>query len=342
MQWAQVPAESTSTGRRHRGRRLILRLIGAAVLLAGLFSAFLGPVEMYCFYLFSEGGRFQYEGFGFGSFVFGNLAAQIMGYSLIAAFLVPIGYGTLTLQRWARHLTLAALQFWTVGGLPLVLAAFAVLVSSKEVTLPAAVGAGTLLTASYFLLPGLATRFYNGPVTRHSFGMEGEVPAWIETIPVPVLALGYLFSFFLIILHTHIYFNGMFPLFGSWLTGLSGIVLIDLSILALLVLLWGTLRRSRWAWWGALGYFCLMAVSYVLTLLASDWQTILSTADFPPFEVEILRGIPAQGYHLAILVGIPFLLAIGLILRARPYYAPAEARSTQAGAGLTELDTTPR
>ena len=40
---------------------------------------------MYCFYLFSEGGRFHYEGFGFGSFMFGNIASQIVGYYLIAA-----------------------------------------------------------------------------------------------------------------------------------------------------------------------------------------------------------------------------------------------------------------
>jgi hypothetical protein len=60
---------------------------------------FFGPLEMYCFYLFSEGGHFYYEGFGFGSFMFGNIASQIIGYCLIAAVCVPLGYGHLATRR---------------------------------------------------------------------------------------------------------------------------------------------------------------------------------------------------------------------------------------------------
>jgi hypothetical protein len=201
-----------------------------------------------------------------------------------------------------------------------------VLVSSKDVALPFVIVAGVLLAASYFLLPGLGTRFYNSPGTRQSFRMRGTSPAWIETIPVPVLALGYVFAFFLLVLHTHIYFNGVFPLFGVWLSGLPGIVAIDLATCALAVVLWGTLRRRTWAWWGGLAYFSLTALSYVLTLLSSTWQGILSTADFPAYEVAILQGIPAQGYHLAILVGVPFGLTIGLIVRAKPCFGLQRGR----------------
>jgi hypothetical protein len=42
--------------------------------------------------LFSEGGSFSYEGFGFGSFMFGNIASQVIGYYLIAAVLIVVGY----------------------------------------------------------------------------------------------------------------------------------------------------------------------------------------------------------------------------------------------------------
>ena len=67
-----------------RDRRLILGAIGALLLVVGAIAAFYGPIEMYCFYMFSEGGRFHYQGFGFGSFMFGNIATQIIGYYLIA------------------------------------------------------------------------------------------------------------------------------------------------------------------------------------------------------------------------------------------------------------------
>ena len=64
----------------HRDRTPIVVAFGLILLLIGAASAFIAALEMYCFYLFSEGGRFHYEGFGFGSFMFGNLAAQIVGY----------------------------------------------------------------------------------------------------------------------------------------------------------------------------------------------------------------------------------------------------------------------
>ena len=68
---------------------LILAIIGVLFLLLGIVAAFFGPIEMYCFYLFSEGGRFHYEGFGFGSFMFGNIATQIIGYYVIAIVDTP-------------------------------------------------------------------------------------------------------------------------------------------------------------------------------------------------------------------------------------------------------------
>ena len=58
----------------------------------GLAAALLGPAEMYCFYLLAEGGCYQYQGFGFGSFMFANLATQISGHYLIAALLIPAAY----------------------------------------------------------------------------------------------------------------------------------------------------------------------------------------------------------------------------------------------------------
>jgi len=180
----------------HKRRRMAIRLIGAAILCPGLFSAFLAPLEIYCFYLFSEGGAFHYDGFRFGSFMFGNLAAQILGYYFLAAVLIPVGYGTLTLKGWARHLTLASVRFWIVAGVPLILAFFFVLLSSKQLSPPLVILIAILAGASCLLLPWLVMRFYESPETVLSFGTQGQKESWIEAIPIPALALAYVFLFF--------------------------------------------------------------------------------------------------------------------------------------------------
>ena len=56
----------------YKDRKTVIVLIGVFFLSVGILAAFLGPLEIYVFYWFSEGGRFYYPGFGFGSFMFGT------------------------------------------------------------------------------------------------------------------------------------------------------------------------------------------------------------------------------------------------------------------------------
>jgi hypothetical protein len=144
----------------YKDRSLILTLIGALLLLFGVGAAFLGPLEMYTFYFFSDGGRFHYPGFGFGSFMFGNIATQIMGYYTIALLAIPLAYGHLKARRWARTLSVTLLWFWLVVGLPLVIIFFLILVSSKELSLAVGLVAMILLAASYLAVPGAVYGLY--------------------------------------------------------------------------------------------------------------------------------------------------------------------------------------
>ncbi|MGD8586976.1 MAG: hypothetical protein PVJ75_16615, partial [Chloroflexota bacterium] len=77
---------------------LIFRLGGLLLLLAGLAGLFIAPMEIPVYSQFEAGGRFTYEGFGFGSLMFGNITVQIAGYYFIALICIPLGYGHLRLQ----------------------------------------------------------------------------------------------------------------------------------------------------------------------------------------------------------------------------------------------------
>jgi hypothetical protein len=63
-----------------------------------------------------------------------------------------------------------------------------------------------------------------------------------------------------------------------------------------------------------------MTLSSFLTLLKSSYSDILSKMQFPPTEMEFLGGLPVQGYHFAILVGIPLLLTLGVIVLAKRHF----------------------
>jgi hypothetical protein len=303
-----------------RDRSPILIFFGVLLLLAGVAMAFMGPLEMRAFYLFSEGGRFHYEGFGFGSFMFANIAAQIVGYYLIAMVAMPLGYGNIMRLRWARTLSLAVLGFWLVAGIPLMVAFMFVLMASKDVSLPAALIALTGLALSYAVVPGLLIRFYRSRDVRLTFETRDPRSPWIEDVPLPVLVVCAVFGLTIAVLQVLILFNGVFPLFHTLIFELRGIELIALSILILVGLIWGLLRLRRWAWWGSLLYWGYLTFSSIAALSRMTFADILSHMKFSPLEVEVLDGIPIQGAHLAVLAGIPLLVTLGLIVYSRRHF----------------------
>ena len=324
----------------YRKRSRILALIGVLLLLAGIAAAFLGPVEMYCYYLFSEGGRFAYEGFGFGSFMFGNLTVQIAGYYLIAVLFIPLGYGHLRLRRWARLMALALLWSWVIVGIPLMIVFLGILFSSKSLSLPVALLVIVLVAVSYPLLVGLFIRFYQGENVRRTFEAADPGSYGIERLPMPVLVLGCLFIFYTLILHIPILFNGLFPLLGVWLTGLEGIVALALSVLCSALLIWGVFQQKSWAWWGMVVFWGLLTASLLVTLVSSTWLQLLVLANFPPFEVGFLDGIPAKGYHLAAFLCLPLIATLGLLLASKGCFGVAKGSATSASPGSKE-DSSP-
>jgi hypothetical protein len=305
----------------YRDRSPVLVGIGLLMLLVGIVTAFMGPIEMYCFYLFSEGGRLHYEGFGFGSFMFGNIACQIIGYYGIAMVLIPLGYGHVRMRRWARTASLTLLWLWLVVGLPLATVFLLVLVTAKELSLVAVLIAVVLSGLSYFVIPGLLIRFYRSQNVRSTFEARDSRSYWIEELPLPILVLSSLFLFYIVVLHVPIFFNGIFPFFGVLLFGLEGFFLIDVSIMLLTLLIWGVVRSKAWAWWGSMAYFGLMISSLLLTFLRSSLSDILAGMKFAPTEMEALQGVPLQGSHLAVFFGLPLVVTLGLLLFSRRCFA---------------------
>ena len=193
--------EETIDNPDYKDRSLILAVIGGLLLFIGIAAAFLGPAEMYCFYLFSEGGRFHYEGFGFGSFMFGNIASQIIGYYLIAMVFIPLGYGHLKKRRWARTLSLTSLWFWLVVGVPLIVVGLFILLSTKDLSPAGALIIAVFLGISYLVMPGLLIRFYQSKNVRSTFETKAPKSYWIEKLPIPILVLCSLYLFYIIVLH---------------------------------------------------------------------------------------------------------------------------------------------
>jgi hypothetical protein len=146
-------------------------------------------------------------------------------------------------------------------------------------------------------------------------------------VPIPLLVLSTLYGFYIVVLHILILFNGMFPVFGLFVFGLQGIVLLTLAIACLVCLIWGTLQRKLWAWWALVVLLGLFTVSTVVTFVSYSYAAMLSGLAFPSREMEFLEGVPAQGYHFAVMVGIPLVITWVIAVLSKRHFRTGSDRS---------------
>jgi hypothetical protein len=298
----------------------MIRLVGAAFLLIGAGSALVGPAETHVFYLFEEGGRFHYEGFGFGSLMFANIAIQIAGYYVIAILCIPLGYGHLRLRWWVRPAMTTLLVDWLVVGLPLSLIGLAILFTSKNpssASLPI-VALGFMLL--YPVLPIALLQFYRSQAARNVLRAAEAPSGWLSSTPQSVRVAASLLVLLALVLHFPLLLGGIFPLFGEVAVGLRGVLLIDLSIATAAVLAWGALRRYLWAWWCAIAFLGLLTISSTVTFLTTTPADIVALMPLAALEAEAVSGIPMQGYHLALLAGImPAAILVAVAISRRGF-----------------------
>jgi hypothetical protein len=315
----------------YRDRSRLLSAIGIVLVLAGGAVAFLGPLETYCFYLFSEGGRFRYEGFGVGSLMFGIIADQVIGYPLIGAALIAVGCGHLMIRRWARTLALALLWSWLVVGVPLIVVAFFVLAGTKDLSPAGSMVVLVCLGLSYLVVPGLFIRFYRGRNSTRTFETRDPGPGGGRDLPIPILVLSCLYLFFIVALAMLLLFRGMFPLFGTFLFGPQGIVLLDVCMACLACLIIGTLRRHAWSWLGSVLFLGLLTLSTVLSFSMTSFPALISALSFPETEMAFLRRMPVQGWHLAIFAGLPLLATWSIAVVSKRYFRRLNPRDASRG-----------
>jgi len=309
----------------HKDKSKIIYLLGSIILLIGLFSAFIAPLEIRSYYLFSEGGKFYFEGFGIGSLMFANITIQIIAYYLIAILFIILGYGHLKLHEWARSWSIAVLWAWIVIGAPLAL----VIIVMFSVKSPSTVLMVITVLLVYPVIPLILIWFYQTKNVLLTYNkikndLNPNHNNILNKIPIVVKTISALFIFFIIVFHIHFLFNGFFPLFGKLLSGLNGFILIDIFILFLGFLIWGLLRLKSWSWYASVSFLVFLILSTGITLYKQNIQSLLSVMAFAPKEMEIINNITLKDFQISTILGlsviVPLIITMVLLITNKRYF----------------------
>jgi len=300
--------------------KMHIQLIGAGIFLLGLFALIFAPLEINTYYSFTTGGKFHYEGFEFGSLMFAIITVQVVGYFAIALICIPLGYCHLTLQSWTRKMTLALLWGWLVLGSPLSIVAFLLLITSKNLPPASLPFLGLIMVAIYPVFPLLLIKLYNSQGIQKTFHQHSEKTYWLKKMPLRILVSVCLMVFFIFALYMPLLFNGIFPFFGKFHTGLQGVYIIDFAIIILALLTWGVITKKIWAWWGSILYFLLMTISSTMTFLRNSPDTIFSFQKFAPMEQDIVKNVPIQSVHFLLFFTTPLVITLIILIISKPHF----------------------
>jgi len=297
-----------------------VRILGIIQLVIGFSFLWLAPVEIYSFYLFSEGGPFYYDGFHIGSFIHGLVVAQILAFYAIGVLFIIIGYGHIKLKTWTLNLSIGSIWFWIILGLP-VMIFFLPLLSMKEINTqyPILLLAGAAIIL-IIIVPVILLSFYYQINVKKLFTENADKVSEFKTMPADSYLALIVYSLYILLFHIMIFYNGLFPLFGKFLTGHSGIFVYGFLIILMTLFIYGLFKRIHISCIISVVFFGLLLISATITILNYDFISIIELMNLPKLEHDIFVKLPLKSFYLLLPVSYILISSLIIVIRTGNYY----------------------
>jgi hypothetical protein len=181
-----------------------------------------------------------------------------------------------------------------------------------------------LLTFAALLLivaiPGLLLFFYNQKSVIELFHSPDDKGNVSQIMPVRSYLVLLVLSLFILLFHILIFYQGIFPMFGKFLTGLSGITIYGLLILIMILLIYGIINKVYISWIVSIVLFSILIVSSIITILSYKYSEIIELLKFPKLENDIFVKFPLKSIYLLIPILYILTASLIIIIRSKKYF----------------------
>ncbi len=262
-------------------------------------------------------------------------------YLLSGAYFAVLGAGTLRGRRWARTIGLVTSWIWLIAGvfstLVLVFLLPRIMAGVRAAAGPSNPAAGTFVTGCvgvflllfYIVVPGILLLFYRGPSVKATFEAKDASIPWTDRVPAPVLAITLLLAFGAAATLMGLFY-GVFPLFGSFLTGAPAILGSLVTSLLCAGLAWGVYNRRMAAWWACVVCFLLGCVNGALLFRGGGIRRMYEAMGMSAAQLQQIdrMGILEMYSNPAVQAPIVamWLGALGFLIWARRFFDGASER----------------
>jgi hypothetical protein len=262
-------------------------------------------------------------------------------YGGLAFALIWLGIGSTMARRWARALLLIFSWSWLIVGvistagavfmMPRILANAASYQQPGQPPLPASAQSMILVLTLVFngvlfvLLPAVWVWFYQSKNVKATCEVRDPVTRWTDRCPLPVLAISLWLAFGSFWLLTLPFvFGGVFPFFGTILSGITGTIVYILLACLWIYIAWSLFKLQLRGWWLIVVLLCLFSVSSVLTYLHHDMIEMYRLMGYPEKQIAMIEQLGVfKGNLMAWNCLISTVPLIAYLLFVRRYFRHA-------------------
>ena len=265
-----------------------------------------------------------------------TIGPAIAFYGLLAVALIWLGIGSAMARRWARALLLIFSWSWLIVGvitsagtlfmMPHILANVAAYQQPGQPPLPASAKSMIFVFTLVFdgilflLLPAVWVLFYQGKNVKATCEARDPVTRWTDRCPLPVLGVSLWFAVgALSILALPLCYGGVFPFFGTFLTGSLGTLVWVLVALAWFYAAWLLFKLRVRGWWIAVAMLVLLSISSVLTYLHHDIIEMYRLIGYPEKQIAMIEQLGVFTRNLmawsCLIFTVPFMAYLLFIRR---------------------------
>jgi hypothetical protein len=256
----------------------------------------------------------------------------VLLYSLLAAWCISMGIGSIKARRWARALLLVTSWLWLVGGI----VGFIYLLlfmpdMFEKMGENEQIPAGAILIVKYVvmvfmavfyvIIPAVYVLFYGNKNVKATCEFRDPQVRWTDKCPLPVLALSLMFGFWAASIPFMGFYGWAIPFFGSILSGMRGAA-VGLGVMLLSgYIAWGTYRLNIKALWGAVLFIIGWAVSMSVTFSRVSISDYYEKMNFPEQQLDAIEqySLP-QGNSMVLFCGLWLVGFLGYLLYTRRYF----------------------
>jgi hypothetical protein len=245
--------------------------------------------------------------------------AGVVFYLPLAVAFIWLGIGLACARRWAWTLTVVLSWMWLIMGVVACVTSVFFMgrmtsaIAQQGKLPPEAIMAietitGVILVCVYVLLPGVFLGLCHHESVRATCQRRDPKIRWTDRCPMPVLALSIMLAVGVVSMSWVIPYGCVMPLFGVFLSGAKGAVVILLITLVLAYLAWGTYRLQMAAWWGTLLLWIAGGLNMVMTFSRIDLEELYEKVGMPADQLEMMRKM---GFFESMARWAPWLGLVG-------------------------------